>query len=158
MNNVAAEVEADPTYTQIIEASRKSDGKSVADGIVSAAREIAETTDVKAICCFSQSGATASLVARERPRVPIVALTSYEDTARRLVLSWGTNCVIVGKVDRFKDAVIAGVQAAKSEGVAGEDDMVVVTAGVPFNTPGSTNILRVAPCDERKIFPTEGES
>jgi len=153
MSNVAAEVEADPTYTDIIEASRKADGKTVANGIVSAAREIAETTDVKAICCFSQSGTTALLVSRERPRVPIIALTSVEKTARRLCLSWGTNCVVTGgSVDRFKDAVIAAVRAAKSENLVGNDDMVVVTAGVPFNTPGSTNILRVAPCDESLIL------
>lgn len=157
MSNVAAEVEADPTYTQIIEASRTSEGKTVANGIVSAAREIAETTNVKAICCFSQSGTTALLVSRERPRVPIVALTSYESTARRLCLSWGTTCVIVGKVDRFKDAVLAGVRAAKAEGLATENDIVVITAGVPFNTPGSTNILRVAPCAERLIFAADPE-
>jgi pyruvate kinase len=48
--------------------------------------------------------------------------------------------------------VIEAVRAAKSEGLATEDDMVVVTAGVPFNTPGSTNILRVAPCAERLIY------
>ena len=152
MNNVAGEVEADPTYTDIIEASRKADRKTVADGIVAAAREIAETTDVKAICCFSQSGTTALLVARERPRVPIIALTSVEKTARRLCLSWGTNCVVTGDVDRFKTAVVSAVRAAVSEGLAEKTDMIVVTAGVPFNTPGSTNILRVAPCDERLIF------
>ncbi|MEO1641274.1 MAG: pyruvate kinase [Pseudomonadota bacterium] len=157
MNNVAGEVETDPTYTDIMAASRKSDGKTVADGIVSAAREIAETTDVKAVCCFSQSGATALLVSRERPRVPILALTSFESTARRLCLSWGMNCVITGSVNRFKDAVIAAVQAAKAENLATEDDMVVVTAGVPFNTPGTTNILRVAPCAERLIYPAEQE-
>ena len=152
MNNVAGEVEADPTYTDIIEASRKSEGKTVADGIVSAAREIAETTDVKAICCFSQSGTTALLVSRERPRVPIIALTSHIVTARRLCMSWGTNCVVSGHVDRFKDSVIEAVRAAKYLNLANEDDMIVVTAGVPFNTPGSTNILRVAPCAERLIF------
>lgn len=157
MNNVAFEVESDPTYTDIMEASRKTVGKSVADGIVSAAREIAEKTDVKAICCFSQSGTTALLVSRERPRVPIVALTSYVKTARRLCLSWGMNCVIVDSVDRFKDAVLAGVRAAKAEGLATEDDLVVITAGVPFNTPGSTNILRVAPCAERLIFAADPE-
>jgi len=93
------------------------------------------------------------LVSRERPRVPIIALTSVEKTARRLCLSWGTNCVVTGgSVDRFKDAVIAAVRAAKSENLVGNDDMVVVTAGVPFNTPGSTNILRVAPCDESLIL------
>ncbi|KJZ19100.1 pyruvate kinase [Loktanella sp. S4079] len=157
MNNVAGEVEHDPTYTKIIEASRMTDGQTVADGIVSAAREIAETTNVKAICCFSQSGTTALLVSRERPRVPIVAMTNQVDTARRLCLSWGTNCVVTGPVDRFKDAVIAAVRGATSLKLATKEDMVVITAGVPFNTPGSTNILRVAPCDERLIFPAEAD-
>lgn len=157
MNNVAGEVEADPNYTEIIEASRKAEGITVADGIVSAAREIAETTDVKAICCFSQSGTTALLVSRERPRVPIIALTNYRSTARRLCLSWGTNCVVTGPVDRFKDAVIAAVRAALTQELATEEDMVVVTAGVPFNTPGSTNILRVAPCAERLIYAADPE-
>ena len=157
MNNVAEEVESDPTYTEIIEASRRAKRQSVADGIVAAAREIAETTDIKAICCFSQSGTTALLVSRERPRVPIVALTSYIGTARRLCLSWGTNCVVTGQVDRFKDAVIAAVRAALAQEMVTEDDMVVVTAGVPFNTPGSTNILRVAPCAERLIYAADPE-
>lgn len=157
MSNVAAEVEADPTYTDIIEASRNSTGKTVADGIVSAAREIAETTDVKAICCFSQSGTTASLVARERPRVPIVAMTSSPEIARRLCLTWGTNCVVTGDVHRFKDAVIAAVRAAKAEDLVDESDMIVVTAGVPFNTPGTTNILRVAPCAEKLIFTADAD-
>ena len=157
MNNVAMEVESDPTYTDIIEASRTAERTSVADGIVAAAREIAETTDVKAICCFSQSGTTAALVSRERPRVPIVALTSYVGTARKLCLSWGCNCAVVGTVVRFKEAVIAAVRASHEQGMVTNDDMVVVTAGVPFNTPGSTNILRVAPCDEKLIYPSDPE-
>ncbi len=157
MDNVAREVELDPTYREIIEASRKADRMTVADGIVAAAREIAETTDIKAICCFTQSGTTALLTARERPRVPVIALTPLVRTARRLALSWGTNCVITGEVDRFKKAVVSAVQAARSEGFAGADDHIVVTAGVPFNVPGSTNILRVAPCDERLIFAADPE-
>lgn len=157
MSNVAAEVEGDPNYVTIIGASRQVSHESVADGIVAAAREIAETTNVKAICCFSQSGATASLVARERPRVPIIALTMANETARRLCLTWGVNTVIVDEVDRFKTAVIHAIRAAKAEGIAGEKDMVVVTAGVPFNTSGSTNILRVAPCEERLIHNADKE-
>ena len=158
MNNVAMEVERDPTYTEILEASRRAKRSTVADGIVAAAREIAELTDgIRAICCFSQTGSTALLVARERPRVPIIALTAVEATARRLCLSWGCTCSLVGPVDRFKQAVIAAVRAAKDMGYASEDDMVVVTAGVPFNTPGSTNILRVAPCAERLIYAADPE-
>jgi pyruvate kinase len=157
MNNVATEVEQDPTYTQIIEASRVAKRASVADAIVSAAREIAENTDITTICCFTQSGTTALLVARERPRVPIIAMTPLVPTARRLTLSWGVNCVMTGPLERFKMAVVAAAKAARSEGYAKPSDQIVVTAGVPFNVPGSTNILRVAPCDERLIYSTDPE-
>ncbi len=157
MNNVAIEVEQDPTYTQIIEASRETKGASIADGIVSAAREIAETTNIKAICCFSQSGTTALLVSRERPRVPILVMTSMVGTARRLTLSWGTNCVRIDPLDRFKQAVVMSARTALEIGYAGKEDQIVVTAGLPFNVPGTTNILRVAPCNERLIFNTDPE-
>ncbi|MGR3423596.1 MAG: pyruvate kinase [Sagittula sp.] len=157
MNNVAVSVESDPTYRDIIEASRHADRKTMADGIVAAAREIAETTDIKAICCFTSSGNTAGLVARERPRVPIIALTNRRGTARRLSLNWGTQCVMTGELERFKQAVVNAARAARAHGYATEDDQIVVTAGVPFNTSGTTNILRVAPCNERLIYSTDPE-
>ncbi|MCI2399522.1 pyruvate kinase [Aliiroseovarius subalbicans] len=158
MDNVAIEVEDDPTYREQIEASRVAKRSTVPDGIVAAAREIAETTDIKAICCFTQSGTTALLTARERPRVPIIALTPLTGTARRLCLSWGTNCFLTnGDVERFKMAVVSAARAARSSGFASEDDQIVVTAGVPFNVPGTTNILRVAPCAERLIFAADPE-
>jgi len=155
MDSVAQSVESDPLYREIIEASRRTVKGTVADGIVQAAREIAETTDIKVICCFSQSGTTALLVARERPRVPIIAMTNERGTARRLCLSWGTNCVMTGTLERFKQAVVNAARAARTGGFATEKDQIVVTAGVPFNTPGTTNILRVAPCEERLIFATD---
>ena len=157
MNNVAISVESDPTYRQVIEASRTAKRATVADAIVAAAREIAETTNIKAICCFSQSGTTVRLVARERPRVPILALTPLMTTARRMILTWGTTCVLVEPQERFKGAVIAAVRAALSHGFALEKELVVVIAGVPFNVQGTTNILRVAPCDERLIHRADVE-
>ena len=69
--------------------------------------------------------------------------------------NWGTNCVITGPVDRFKLAVVAAARAAVSQGFAKESDQIAVTAGVPFNTAGTTNILRVAPCEERLIYRSE---
>lgn len=158
MNNVAAEVESDPAYRDLLEASRVADRASVPDAIVVAAREIAETARIRAICCFTESGTTALLTARERPRVSIMAMTTQVATARRLCLSWGIYChVITGDVHRFKTAVIAAVDTVKKVGMARTEDQIVVVAGVPFNTPGSTNILRVAPCDERLIYPAEQE-
>ncbi|TMV11759.1 pyruvate kinase [Arenibacterium halophilum] len=155
MDKVATEVEADTNYHGIIAASRDGRQSGVADAIVAAAREIAETTDIKAICCFTQSGTTALLTARERPGVPIVALTSQRDTARRLALSWGCTCFMVGELSRFKMAVVNAARVARAAGFATDKDQIVVMAGVPFNVPGTTNILRVAPCDERLIYSTD---
>ncbi|MBE3638747.1 pyruvate kinase [Mangrovicoccus algicola] len=155
MNNVAISVESDPNYASILEASRHVERSTVADGIVLAARNLAETADVKAICCFTHSGTTAALVSRERPRLPILALTPLVSTARRLSLYWGVTCATTGEVDRFKMAVVNAARAARQLGFATPKDSIIVTAGVPFNQSGTTNILRVAPCEERLIFSIE---
>jgi len=157
MNNVAISVEGDNTYRDIIEASRTPSRERVADAITVAAREIAETVDVKAIACFTHSGTTALLAARERPRVPILTLTPFASTARKLSLVWGCHCVVTGEVERFKMAVVSAVRAARLEGFAGDLDRIIVTAGIPFGVPGSTNILRIAPVNEKLIFEGEPE-
>ena len=157
MNNVAIAVEKDITYRQVIESSRQIQRETIADGIVAAAREIAEATNIKAIACFSQSGTTASLVARERPRVPIIALTPLMSSARRMALTWGLHNAICEPQERFKGAVLAAVHVARRDGFAEVEDMIVLTAGVPFNVKGTTNILRVAPCDERLISKVDPE-
>ncbi|MEO0622831.1 MAG: pyruvate kinase [Pseudomonadota bacterium] len=152
MDSIARNVESETLYRQIITAAREIDRNTVADAITAAAREVAEATDVQAICCFTHSGTTALLAARERPSVPIVALTPVEATARRLSVVWGLHCVISPPVDRFKLAVVNAIRAARDDDFAGSEDNIIVTAGVPFNTPGTTNILRVAPMDERLIY------
>jgi pyruvate kinase len=157
MNNVAESVEGDDIYRQVIEASRTAVRRSVADAITVAAREVAETTNVKAICCFSHTGTTALLAARERPRVPILALTPLVTSARRLALTWGLHCVVVPQVDRFKLAVLSAARAAREHGFANEEDRIIVTAGIPFGVAGSTNILRVATCSDRAIMEGGGE-
>ncbi len=157
MNAVAMSVESDPTYREIILRSRTGAGNAVADAITVAAREVAETTHVKAIACFTHSGTTGLMMARERPFVPIIVLTPFRATARRLTLVWGLHCAIAEEVERFKLAVVSAARAALRDGFAEATDYIVVTAGVPFNVPGTTNILRVAPCDERKIYAGEPE-
>jgi pyruvate kinase len=158
MDNVARSVEGDEIHRQVLEASRVPRRASVADAITSAAREIAETTNIKAICCFSHTGNTALFASRERPRVPIIALTPFPETARRLALAWGLHCVVVDHpVGRFKEAVVSAAKIAREHMFATENELIVVMAGVPFNTPGSTNILRVAVCNEKAIYEGWGE-
>jgi pyruvate kinase len=152
MDSIARNVEGEELFRRAMDVGIEIERRTVADAITAAAREIAEATRVKAICSFTHSGTTAILAARERPSVPIIAITPVVETARRLSVVWGLHCVISGPVDRFKLAVVNAIRAAKRDGFGGESDNIVVTAGVPFNVPGTTNILRVAPMDERMIY------
>jgi pyruvate kinase len=140
-----------------MESSRSKGRERIADAITVAAREVAETTDIKAICCFTHSGTTAMLMARERPSVPIIALTPIYGTARKLSLIWGLHCVHTHEVERFKLAVVSAARAARASNFATDNDHIVVTAGIPFGVPGSTNILRVAPVREKLIYEGEPE-
>ena len=152
MDAIAQNAEGTDLYRDAMEIGLGIERRTVSDAITAAAREVAESTDVKAICCFTHSGTTALKAARERPSVPIIALTPVVSTARRLSFVWGLHCVISGPVDRFKLAVVNAIRAAARDGFASVEDNIIVTAGVPFNVPGTTNILRVAPVDERKIY------
>ena len=143
MHKVALEVEKDPIYRDVIEASRRGARHTVADAIVSAAREIAETTNLKAVCCFTHSGATVNLMARERPRVPMIALTPFVSIARRLSLVWGVHCVVAESVDNFDDAVAQASKVAEEERFGSGTDNIAIMAGVPFNVAGTTNIIQV---------------
>ena len=158
MDAVARSVESDPVYREVIESSRSTANRtSVADSIAVAAREIAETTDIAAICAYTQSGTTVRLAARERPRVPIIAMSSQLNVLRQMALVWGAHCVLTPALERFRQAVVNAVVAAREFEFADASRQIIVIAGVPFNTAGSTNILRVAPCDERLIYRTDPE-
>lgn len=158
MDSVARSVEGDPVWRDVIDSSRSTANReTVADAIAVAAREIAETTDVAAICAYTQSSTTVRLAARERPRVPIIAMTSELAVLRRMCLVWGAHCVLTPVLDRFKEAVVNAAQAAVRFEFADPTRKIVVIAGVPFNTVGSTNILRVASCDERLLSSTDPE-
>ena len=148
VDKIAIEIERDALYFESLEASRTTSKQGVSNAITVAAREVAETVKVKVICCFTHGGTTASLASRERPRVPIIALTPYIMTARKLTLLLGLHCVITNSVDRYKQAVINALKEAKKFEFADGNDLIIVIAGVPFNTPGTTNILRVVSMTE----------
>ena len=78
-----------------------------------------------------------------RPEVPILALTPSLSTARRLVLAWGVYPLQTQDVGSFDDLIIHTIQIAVKEGFAKPGQKIVVTAGVPFSTPGTTNILHI---------------
>jgi len=144
MNRIAARTEADPLYRALIHALHPEPEATAPDAISAAAAQVAATIKASAIVSYTTSGSTALRAARERPDVPILVLTSRVSTARRLALTWGAHCVHTADVTSFQEMVQKACRVAAKEGIALPGDKLVVTAGVPFGTPGSTNILRIA--------------
>ena len=128
----------------IIGAQRATPEATDADAIADAARHIADTLDLAAVVCWTASGSTALRVARERPRPPIVAVTPNIATGRRLAVVWGVHCVVTEDAHDQDDMVERACRIACKEGFAKPGQRVIVVAGVPFGTPGATNMLRIA--------------
>lgn len=144
MDRIARRVQEDPLYFATLDAGRMAPEHTDRDAISAAACEVAATVGAAAIVSFTSSGATALRAARERPAAPILALTPNLPTARRLALLWGAHCVHLADITSFNDMVNKAVRTAHREQIAGPGQRVVITAGVPFGTPGSTNVLRIA--------------
>jgi pyruvate kinase len=144
MDRIAQRVEQDPTYAGIINAQRSEPEATGADAISLAARQIAETLKLQAIVTYTASGTTGLRAARERPQVPIIALSPVLQTARRLSLLWGTHCVVTPDAADLDDMVDRACQITFAEGFGKVGDRIIITAGVPLRTPGSTNMLRIA--------------
>jgi len=144
MNRIIARTERDPLYRRLMAAQHPEPEATAADAISAAASQVAHTLSAAAIITYTTSGSTSLRAARERPDVPILCLTSSRDTARRLALVWGTHCVETSDVSSFSEMVDKACRIAREENFAETGQRVVVTAGVPFGTPGSTNVLRIA--------------
>jgi pyruvate kinase len=144
MNRIAEEVEQDPVYRSIINAQRAKPEETGADAIAVAARDVAETLNPKAVVAWTSSGSTAFRIARERPSPPVLALTPNANTARRLALVWGVHAVVTKDAHDIDDMAQRGCKFANREGFSREGDRVIIVAGVPFGTPGATNMLRIA--------------
>jgi pyruvate kinase len=144
MDNVAKVVERDALYRGIIHAQRNEPEATAADAISAAARTIAETLKVPAIVCYTGTGSTGYRVSRERPSMPIIALTPIAHTARKLCLAWGTHCVLTEDAQSVDEMVVRAGEIAMHEGFVKPGDRILITAGVPVGTPGTTNMLRIA--------------
>ncbi len=144
MNRIIERVERDPAYRVFIESQNYDPESTPADAITAAARQVAETVHAAAVVTYTTSGSTALRAARERPGVPILALTPELQTARRLAIVWGVHCLHTEDAIDFQDMVEKACTAAREQEFARLGDRIVITAGVPFGTPGSTNVLRIA--------------
>jgi len=144
MDRIAVAVESGPLFQSFMDAQRNAPEETTPDAILAAVHDVTHTIRARAIVCWTKSGSTALRAARERPEVPIIALTPSLDTARRLSIGWGLHCVLTEDAHDLDDMVERAARIAYDEGFAGPGERIVITAGVPLGTPGSTNLLRVA--------------
>jgi pyruvate kinase len=144
MDRIIKSVEGDPLYRRLMDASRREPEATTADAISAAARQCALTLSAAAIVTYTNTGSTTLRAARERPDVRILCLTPNLNTARRMTLTWGVHPVQTEDAHNFADMVQRAVRLARKAELAREGERLVITAGVPFGTPGATNILRIA--------------
>ena len=144
MEKVITQVEKDPTYIFAHMDNKSNPDATAEDAITAAARQVASTIGASVIVTFTTSGATALRAARERPGVPILVLTPSENVARRLCLVWGLNTLITKDITEFEEMIAKAKRMALRAELAIAGDRIVVTAGVPFGTPGATNVLHIA--------------
>ena len=145
MARICERTEDDETYLQAMETMRPDTIGKPSDAITTAAYYVAQDVDAAAIVTYTMSGSTALRAARQRPEVPILCLTPDLNVARRLALSYGVYAVHKEKMmDDFIGHAKMASKILLAKGFADKGDRFVMTAGVPFGTPGSTNILRIA--------------
>ncbi len=143
MDRIAAQVERDPghagqmSYTEIVP------DQTTADALSAACAQIARTVSASGVIVFTGSGSTARRVARERPPVPMLVLTPSQKTARRIGLLWGAHAVVTKDIGSFEEMIAKGKRMALRQGFGTAGSKLITLAGVPFGTPGSTNLLHI---------------
>jgi pyruvate kinase len=141
MDRIALAIEPSMGYRhEIPEAGQN---PSIGGAMSNAACDIAEALRAAAILVPTFSGATASAVARLRPRRPIVALTHKDWAMRQLALEWGVTPLMIEECPDIEQLWSASIAAAREAGFLEAGDRVVITAGTAVNIPGSTNVIKV---------------
>ncbi len=146
MNGIIERVEADPLYRQFLDTSHSPNipGQTdMADAVCCAMRRAVALMRPAAIVCATQSGHTSLRAARERAEAPILSLTPLQATARRLALAWGVHSLHVSGVENLDDIRMQAGALSVREGFAKPGDCYVAIAGLPFGSPGSTNIMHI---------------
>jgi len=147
MSRIIEQVEADPAYRQVINASYSSPepgNAGIAEAICASVRCSVAMLHAAALVCYTRSGQTSLHAARERPECPVLSLTPNEQTARRLALVWGIHSVQIGGVSNVNEMTEVACEAARREGFAERGQIIVAIAGLPFGSAVTTNLMRIA--------------
>jgi pyruvate kinase len=144
MDRICRRTEADEYYRDLMETDKLKVLEDSSDAITAAAHDVARTIGAACIVNYTSSGSTTLRSARQRPEMPILCMSHNNAVARRLALSYGVRPVEVKNIADIDSALEKAKEMVKDRSLADKGQRLVLTAGVPFGTPGSTNILRVS--------------
>ncbi|WP_336784563.1 pyruvate kinase [Paenibacillus sp. MMO-177] len=143
MSRIAERAEAALEYREIFTKQANAQQTSVTEAISQAVAVSALDLNAAAIVTSTQSGFTARMVSKYRPKAPIIAVTNDEKVMRRLALIWGVKPVL-GESAETTDAMFENaVAGARSTGLISLGDTIVITAGVPVGRAGTTNLIKI---------------
>ena len=156
MDRIARQIECDESYRKRIRIHETPPDPTTADALSHACMTIAETVAISAIVVFTGSGSTARRVARERPAVPLMVLTPSPRTARRVALLWGAHAITTRDIGSFEEMIAKGKRMALRHRLGRAGSKLIMLAGVPFGTPGATNLLHVVTLSGDELNRREG--
>ena len=144
MDRIGRTVELDPAYAARVHFTATPAEPNTADALAESAGTVATTVSVAAIVCYTSSGKTARRIARERGPVPLLVMTASKTVARRMGLVWGVHAVNTRDVTSFEEMVAKAKRMALRTRIGGAGDRLIILAGIPFGTAGTTNVMHVA--------------
>jgi pyruvate kinase len=143
MATIAERTEKDLDYGRIEKRVAYKDNVTVANAISHASCTAAYELGAAAIITPTQSGSTARMVSKFRPKAPIIAATFDERVRRKLCLSFGVHSVLINGVESTDDLIEQSVNQAIAQEYVSSGDLLVITAGVPAGVAGTTNLIKV---------------
>lgn len=143
MDKIACRAEQSLDFRELFENRSEKSDTTITDAISQSVAHTALNLQVSAIITATQSGNTARMIAKYRPKAPIVAVTHTEEVCRRLTLVWGVTPQM-GKAATSTDEMLdIAVEESLHSGVVHHGDLVVISAGVPVGESGTTNLMKV---------------
>ncbi len=143
MDRIASKAETALSYQELLTARRKESEITITDAISQSVAHTALNLNVTAIITPTESGSTAQSISKYRPKAPIIAVTPNDAISRKLALVWGVFTKVGKPAETTDEMLDTAVQEALETGLVSHGDLVVLTAGVPVGTPGTTNLMKV---------------
>ena len=147
MDRIIGAAESDPEFFKYFKQVELPYEATAEDAISQSVRGIAETLNCKAVLGYTLTGSTVQRISRERPPCRIVGLTPRQSTASRLALSWGVLPIVMKDPVNFDDMLGSVQEVATSRAGLKTGDKIMISAGLPFGRPGTTNTLKIATID-----------